>query len=102
MRLKNRTVDDVVIVEVHGDLRGGPDSDTFRELFKDLLEQGHRKFLLNFKGCKWISSPGVGMIVGVFTSIRNRDGQLKIGDYGERIHNLFTTIYLWKVIELYT
>ena len=101
MRLKDRQEGDVTVVEVHGDLRGGPDSDKFRGHFADLLEKGSKKFLINLEKCEWVASPGVGMITGVYTSVTNRGGQLKIGAYTERVHNVFTTIHLWRIIELY-
>jgi anti-anti-sigma factor len=101
MQLSNRTEDGIAVVEVHGDLRGGPEILGFRKHFSDLLESGQRRFVLNLGSCPWLNSEGVGMIIGVFSSIRNRGGQLKIGAYTERVVHIFDTVGIWRVLEMY-
>ena len=51
--------------------------------------------------CRWVNSEGLGMIIGVYASVKNRGGELKIGDYTERVDKLYKTIGIWRVIELY-
>jgi anti-sigma B factor antagonist len=101
MRLTDRAESGVAVVEVHGDLRGGPEILDFRRYFTDLLEAGSRNFVLNLDDCDWVNSEGVGMIIGVFSSIRNRGGQLKIGAYNERVLHIFDTVGIWRVLEMY-
>lgn len=101
MRLTDRIEKNVVVVEVHGDLRGGPEIVGFRAHFRDLLEAGRRWFVLNLGDCPWLNSEGVGMIIGVVSSIRNRDGELKIGATTERVVHIFDTVGIWRVIEMY-
>ncbi len=55
---------------------------------RDLLNEGHRKILLNLQGVTYIDSSGIGELVGAFTSVRQRGGELKLMNPVVRVINL--------------
>jgi len=48
------------------------------EIIRDLLKRGRRKIVLNLKDVSFIDSSGVGELVGAFTSVQGKGGQLKL------------------------
>jgi len=48
------------------------------EIIRDLLKQGRRKIVLNLKDVSFIDSSGIGELVGAFTSVQGKGGQLKL------------------------
>jgi len=99
MKLKNRVVDDVVVVYVEGKMVGGPDSDKLHEYMKDLLKAGHRKFVINLKKVPWADSRGVGMLIGAHTSVKNEDGKLVLSNIGDRINSILTLTRLLLIFK---
>ena len=74
LAITSRLNSDVVVVDVSGRL-------CFLEValqreINELLEQGHRNFVLNLAAVPYIDSFGLGQFVTIWTSIRSRDGQL--------------------------
>ena len=40
MKITQREIDSAVVLDLNGKLTGGPDAETFREVFKSLVDQG--------------------------------------------------------------
>ena len=56
MKITQREVDNAVILDLNGKLTGGPDADTFREVFKSLIDQGKKNIIVNLEKVSWINS----------------------------------------------
>ena len=56
MKIRQREIDDVVILDVNGKIMGGPDSEVFQETIKSLIDSGKRKVLVNLENVNWINS----------------------------------------------
>ena len=74
LTITSRIVSGVVIVDVSGRLR-------FLEValypyFNDLLEKGHRNFVLNLSHVPYIDSFGLGQLIRIWTSIKSTGGHL--------------------------
>jgi len=103
MEMTQRAQDDVVIFDLHGELRGGPsDEATFKGGVQKALDGGTKKVLLNLKNLKWINSTGLGFIVAVYHSMRDADGVLKMCSPNERIAHVFRTTRFDKVIKIFS
>src|SRR5437016_2626771 len=64
----------IVVVDISGRL-------CFSEValqrdINELLQQGHRNFVLNLADVPYIDSFGLGQLVTIWTSIRSREGRL--------------------------
>jgi len=101
MRLKVREVDDVVVVEVKGNLMGGPDSQKFRDLLHGLIDKGKRKVVVDVKDVKFMNSAGLGTLISGLTTMRNANGDLKIANPTDKIESLLMITRLIKVFETY-
>ncbi|CUT05885.1 STAS domain-containing protein [Candidatus Kryptobacter tengchongensis] len=101
MRLRAKEFDDVVVIEVKGNLMGGPDSQKFRELLHKLLDQGKNKVVVDVKNVKFMNSAGLGTLISGLTTMRNGGGDLKIANPTDKIESLLMITRLIKVFETY-
>jgi anti-anti-sigma factor len=79
MNIPARTIGDVVVFDVEGDLnRASSGATTLHELAKARLGMGDRKILFNFEKAGFVDSFGVGQILATYTSTQNLGGGLKL------------------------
>jgi anti-sigma B factor antagonist len=102
MRLKTKESNDVVVIEVKGNMMGGPDSQKFRDLLHKLVDEGKNKVVVDLKNVKFINSAGLGTLISGLTTMRNAGGDLKIANPTEKIESLLMITRLIKVFESYS
>jgi anti-sigma B factor antagonist len=102
MRLKTKELNDVVVIEVKGNMMGGPDSQKFRNLLHKLVDEGKNKVVVDLKNVKFINSAGLGTLISGLTTMRNAGGDLKIANPTEKIESLLMITRLIKVFESYS
>ncbi len=101
MRLKTKSIEDVVVIEVSGNMMGGPDSQKFRELLHKLVKQGTKKVVVDVKKVKFLNSAGLGTLISGLTTMRNAGGDLKIANPTDKIESLLMITRLIKVFDTY-
>ena len=101
MKIRQREIDDVVILDVNGKIMGGPDSEVFQEAIKSLIDSGQRKVLVNLENVNWINSTGLGILIAGFTAMHRSGGKLKLVNVSERIESLFMVTKLSTIFESY-
>lgn len=101
MKLKQSETEGVLVVYVSGRLIGGEDSDKFHAFFKGLINEGHKKFLINLKKVPWADSRGIGMLIGAHTSIKSADGSLVLTNIGDRIDSILTVTRLLLIFKTF-
>jgi len=102
MRLKTKELNDVVVIEVKGNMMGGPDSQKFRDLLHKIIDEGKNKVVVDLKSVKFINSAGLGTLISGLTTMRNAGGDLKIANPTEKIESLLMITRLIKVFESYS
>ena len=60
-----------------------------KQAFLDALEQGKRKFLIDFAKTGYIDSSGVGVLVSLSKKIREQGGELRLANLNEDLKTLF-------------
>lgn len=98
MKITQREVDNAVILDLNGKLTGGPDADTFREVFKSLIDQGKKNIIVNLEKVSWINSTGLGILISGYTSVRRGGGDLVIMHASDRIESI---LYVTKLNLLF-
>lgn len=99
LKVKERTRDGVVILDVSGKLMGGPDAEAFDEIVRTLLHEGRRNFLINLSGVNWVNSTGLGILISGYTTVKRAGGDLKLLKVSDRIENIFMVSKLYTVFE---
>ena len=71
-----------------------------RDLINGLLTQGQQHFVLNLEGVSYIDSSGLGQLIAIWTSIRNRKGHMTVLNPTKRVQRLFKITRLTTVFEI--
>ena len=102
MKIKKRMMGDVAILDVSGKLLGGPpSSQELKDQVYQLLDEGVKKFVIDMEGVKRMNSSGIGILISILTSIKNRGGALKLAAVNEMMEGLFVITQLNSIFETY-
>jgi anti-sigma B factor antagonist len=100
MVTSTRQVGGVTIVDISGRIVLGEESAALRDLVCDLLSKGHRKILFNLGEVTYIDSSGLGHLVGAFTSVRRQQGELKLLNLTNKVHDVLQITRLYTVFDI--
>ena len=100
MKFTQRDYKDYVVIDLKGKLTGGPEAETFRDLFKALVQQGKTKVILNLKDIEWISSTGIGIMIRGYKTVREAGGDFVIVRIGERTQQVFNVLRLDHIFKI--
>ena len=100
MQISERTVGDVMIVDVSGKVTLGDGGDVvLRDKMRSLIQQGHKKVLLNLGDVSYVDSAGLGEIVQSYATVNKNGGKLKLLNVTKRIKDLLSITKLLTVFE---
>lgn len=100
MNLTTRTHDDVTILYPEGKITLGDGDQELGEAVRTALGNGAKKIVINFEKVSYLDSSGVGELVGCYTSIRNKEGELRICGMNGRIFSLIKMTSLHSVFSV--
>ena len=101
MKIEERTVGSVTILDLKGKMLIGEGDEMLREKINSLVESGKNKVLLNLADVPYVDSAGLGEIVRCYTTVSRKDGKLKLLNLTKRIHDLLAITKLLTVFETY-
>lgn len=87
LSITSRLCSGVVIVDIDGRLCVFEAA--LRHCLDELLAEGHRAFVLNMANVPYIDSYGLGQLITIWTSIRNKGGQLVLLQPTGHVQDLF-------------
>ena len=100
MTTTTRQAGSVTIVDISGRIVLGEESAALRELVCNLLDKGHRQILLNLGDVHYIDSAGLGSLVSAFTSVRKQNGELKLLNLTNKVHDVMQITKLYTVFDI--
>jgi anti-anti-sigma factor len=100
MKMTTRQHNDVTILYPEGKITLGDGDQELGEAVRTSLEQGARKVLINFSKVSYLDSSGVGELVGCYTSVKGKGGELRICGMNSRIFSLITMTSLHSVFDV--
>ena len=101
MKIVERQVGDVTILDLHGKILIGEGDDALRDAVTRLVDGGRGKILLNLADVPYIDSSGLGAIAQAYTSAWRRGGELKLLHVRHRNRHLLTVTRLISVFEVF-
>ena len=101
MKIEERAVNGVTILDLHGKMLIGEGDELLREKINGLVESGTKKIVLNLAEVPYVDSAGLGEIVRCYTTVSRKDGKLKLLNLTKRIHDLLSITKLLTVFETY-
>mgnify|MGYP001313734977 CR=1 FL=1 len=100
MEITLRKHQDITILNPEGKITLGDGDQELGEAVRTALEAGARKMIINFSKVSYLDSSGVGELVGCYTSIKNKGGELRICGLNTRIFGLIKMTSLHSVFEV--
>ena len=79
---------DVTVVDVEGQLIVG-NRQELKQKVLERLEDGARKFVIDFSDAGYIDSSGLGVLVSLSKKIREQGGELRLSGLNEDLRTLF-------------
>lgn len=79
---------EVLVFDVEGQLIVGNRQELKNDVLQK-LEEGERKFLVDFSSTGYIDSSGLGVLVSLSKKIREQGGELRLSSLNEDLRTLF-------------
>jgi anti-sigma B factor antagonist len=101
MQIEERAIGDVIVLDMKGRVTLGEGDELLKDKINSLLNQGHRKIVLNLADVPYIDSAGLGEIVRTYTTVSRQGGSLKLLNLTKRITDLLSITKLLTVFETF-
>ncbi len=101
LRMTDREVGGVDVLDIEGRIVLGEESNAFREKVKSLLAAGKKKIILNLAQVGYIDSAGLGTLVATFHSARSQGATLKLTNLGSKFKEVLLVTKLMTVFDTY-
>ncbi len=99
MKIKVKEKYSAVVIELKGNVMGGPETQEFSELVHKLLDEGKKNIVVDLSGVKFMNSSGLGMLISGYTTIKNGNGKFAIAGATEKINSLLVVTKLITIFE---
>lgn len=101
MFFKFNKIDDKLIVTFVGEL-DHHSAEEARVKIDDRIERDNiKKVIMDFKEVTFMDSSGIGVVIGRFKKMKNRDGEICIVNINRRVDKVFKLSGLYKIITVY-
>ena len=101
MQIDQRSVGDIVVLDLKGKVTLGEGDELLKDKVNSLVNQGHKKIVLNLAGVPYIDSAGLGEIVRTYTTVSRQGGSMKLLNLTKRITDLLSITKLLTVFETF-
>ena len=102
MKIKERMIGDVAVLDLSGKLLGGPPgSEEIKEKIYKFIGQNIRKVVINLDEVTRMNSSGLGILISTLTSLKNRDGALRLAGVNETMEGVLIMTKLNSIFEIY-
>jgi len=101
MHVKEHEELGIVVLALKGELLGGDDYREFKDLLKQYISEGKTKFVIDLAKVTYINSSGIGMLVAGMTTVAKAEGNFKLANIENNIHNVFAITNLITIFEVF-
>lgn len=99
-KVRVRHINGVAIVDLSGRITMGEGGAMLRDSVRHLVDQGHKKIMLNLARVTHIDSSGIGELVRSLTAVRNQDGELKLVNVSMPVNEVLKITHLFTVFDI--
>jgi anti-sigma B factor antagonist len=101
LSITTRVESGVAILDVSGRITIGSGDVALRDAFLKVLEDGHKKILINVKGVTFIDSAGLGELVRCRATAASRGADVRLLHVEEKIRKVLLLTHLIGVFEIF-
>jgi anti-sigma B factor antagonist len=99
MSFEVKKQDGITVIDVEGQLIVGNRQELKQKVLQE-LENGERKFLIDFDRTGYIDSSGLGVLVSLSKKIREQGGELRLANLNEDLRTLFELTKLDTLFQI--
>lgn len=101
MYLKFNKNQDKLVISLLGEL-DHHSAEEVRVKIDDRIDRDNiKKVILDFSGVTFMDSSGIGVVIGRFKKMQNRDGKVCVADVNKTVNKVFEISGMYKIIESY-
>lgn len=101
MQCNSKQTDEVLVIEIQGEIMGGADSESFRDIIYEAIEQDKVFIVADLKDATWMNSSGLGMLISGLTTLRSSGGDLRLTNLSEKVRRPLEITKLESVFLIY-
>jgi len=101
MKFKTKESKGVTVVELEGNILGGPDASALNAQLHTLVTTEKKHIVVDLKDVSFINSSGLSILIGGLTTMRKAGGDLKLANASKKIESVLEVTKLLKVFELH-
>jgi anti-sigma B factor antagonist len=100
MTISERLVGGACVLDVEGAITVGADSsELLSDKVRSLLQQGHRRMIINLARVPYMDSTGLGVMVHAYATVARQGGSLKLLNSTKKLQDLLVITKLATVFE---
>ncbi len=96
--IRSKVVDNAAVIYPKGHLDAHNVERFEKEILK-LMESHHFNIVINCKDLNYISSAGMGIIMGYLDEVREKNGDIKLCCVSDRVYDIFDLVGFTEIYE---
>lgn len=101
MEFSEEKTNDVVVLNLQGNLMGGPEAVALNETINRLLDEGALKLVINLEQVERVNSSGLGILIKALTTYKTNGGDLKLAQVSPKIAGLLAITKLDTILDTF-
>ena len=85
MKCNTKKENNVVIIEIEGEIMGGTEADDFKNILYQAIEEDIVNIVVDLEKATWMNSSGLGMLITGLSTIRSSGGDFRLANVSDRI-----------------
>ncbi|MFH1621830.1 MAG: STAS domain-containing protein [Candidatus Omnitrophota bacterium] len=100
MNIKQEKYNDIIICILEGEININT-SPELRKTFNDIVNNNHKKVLVDLAGVSYIDSSGLATLIEIMQRLKKVNGKIRFSDMSEKVRNIFEITKLIKLFEIF-
>ncbi len=101
MKLSSKDVEGITVIELEGNVLGGPDATALNDMLHKLVDKRKKRVVVDLSAVQTMNSSGLSMLIGALTTMRNAGGDLKLAAASKKIESLLVITKLSTVFDVH-
>lgn len=101
LTIDERPADGLTVITIDGDIDVFT-SPRLRESLLELIDKGEVRLAVDLSAVEFLDSTGLGVLVGIYHRLRNRDGSMSLVGGNERVRRVFHVTQLDRIFLLHS
>jgi anti-sigma B factor antagonist len=102
MQIEEKMNGEVTVIKITGDITLNQGGDVLlKDKVQSLLQQGQRKLVLDLGNVSYVDSAGLGQLVQIHATAKNKGGSLRLVNVTKRLKDLLVVTKLVTIFDSY-